>query len=140
MKTLTASLLSALFTIAAFAPSARAQSPDGPWIGAISVPGTELKIIVTFASRGDSLSATIDIPQQMAIGLPLRNVSWKPPRTHFELPAGPGLAVFDGAVSSDSVSGTFTQGGYVGTFRLERMSARCPLPPQKLRRRTRKRR
>ena len=97
-----------------------AQSPDGPWIGSISVAGTELNIMVTFASNGDSVSATIDIPQQMALGLALKNVSWKPPKTHFELPAGPGLAVFDGTIAGDSVAGTFTQAGFLGKFRLER--------------------
>jgi uncharacterized protein len=97
-----------------------AQSPDGPWIGSINVIGTELKIMVTFQTRGDSLTATIDIPQQMAIGLPLKNVSWRPPKAHFELPAGPGLAVFDGRIGKDSVNGVFTQAGFAGTFRLER--------------------
>ncbi len=130
MKTLRASLQAALFIIAAFAPVARAQSPDGPWVGAINVMGTELKIMVTFASKGDSLSATIDIPQQMAIGLPLRNISWRPPKAHFELPAGPGLAVFDGIVRGDSVNGSFMQAGYTGTFRLERgKDVRTMTPP-----------
>jgi len=92
--------------------------------------GMEMKIMVTFAAKGDSLSATIDIPQQMAIGLPLRNVSWRPPKTHFELPAGPGLAVFDGTVRGDSVNGSFMQSGYMGTFRLERgRDVRTMTPP-----------
>ncbi|HUI11247.1 MAG TPA: alpha/beta fold hydrolase [Bacteroidota bacterium] len=105
-----------LFSVA----SALAQSPDGPWLGEIRVMGTELGIMVTFASKGDSVSATIDIPQQMALGLALKNVSWKPPKAHFELPAGPGLAVFDGKVAGDSVTGMFTQAGIIGTFRLEK--------------------
>ena len=97
-----------------------AQSPDGPWVGSLSVIGSEINIMVTFTTKGDSVSATIDIPQQMALGLNLTNVSWKPPKTHFELPAGPGLAVFDGTIAGDSVNGVFTQAGFQGTFRLER--------------------
>ncbi|HTY60453.1 MAG TPA: alpha/beta fold hydrolase, partial [Bacteroidota bacterium] len=71
-----------------------------------------------------------DIPQQMAIGLPLRNVSWRPPKTHFELPAGPGLAVFDGRIAKDSVNGDFTQAGFAGTFRLERGKDVRTAPPE----------
>jgi len=116
--------------------SSYTQSPDGQWIGSISVMGAELNIMVTFVSRGDSVSATIDIPQQMALSLALTNVSWKPPKTHFELPAGPGLAVFDGTIAGDSVRGRFMQGGYEGSFRLERgrdvkktAAAPAPVPP-----------
>lgn len=117
MKPLRGTLLAFLLFVA---PLSLSQSPDGSWVGAISVLGTELKIMVTFATKGDSVSASIDIPQQMAIGLELRNVSWRPPKTHFELPAGPGLAVFDGTIGKDSINGDFTQAGITGTFRLER--------------------
>jgi pimeloyl-ACP methyl ester carboxylesterase len=125
--------LALLFALPA-PPRACSQSPDGPWIGAISVLGQELKIMVTFATKGDSVSATIDIPQQMAMGLQLRNVTWRPPKTHFELPAGPGLALFDGVISGDSIKGTFLQAGIPGTFRLEKgkdiRTAAPPAPPE----------
>jgi hypothetical protein len=98
-------VLPAILLASMFAPLSHSQTPAGVWVGAISVVGQELNIMVTFKQEGDSLSATIDIPQQMALGLPLRNVSWRPPKTHFELPAGPGLAVFDGTIKGDSVSG-----------------------------------
>ncbi len=134
MKTIPLLVSSLLILAVPASPSSRAQSPDGPWIGSISVGGTELKIMVTFLTKGDSLTATIDIPQQMAIGLALKNVSWRPPKTHFELPAGPGLAVFDGRIRKDSVDGEFTQAGFAGTFRLERgkdvsVQASAPGPP-----------
>ena len=121
-----------LLLVAPALPRARAQSPDGVWIGAISVLGQDLKIMVTFARTGDSVSATIDIPQQMGMGLRLRNVSWRPPKTHFELPAGAGLALFDGVISGDSIRGDFLQAGIPGTFRLERgkdIRAAAPAAP-----------
>jgi hypothetical protein len=131
MKPLRVPLLALALFIAPFASS---QSPDGPWVGSISVLGTELKIMVTFATKGDSVSASIDIPQQMALGLLLRNVSWRPPKTHFELPAGPGLAVFDGTIVKETINGEFTQAGISGTFRLERgkdvRAAAPPAPPE----------
>jgi hypothetical protein len=132
MKPLRRALVAVILLLPAFASVAWSQSPDGPWIGAISVLGTELKIMVTFTTKGDSVTATIDIPQQMAIGLALRNVSWRPPKTHFELPAGPGLAVFDGTIAKDSINGRFMQAGIPGTFRLERgkdVRAAAPVAP-----------
>lgn len=96
------------------------RAPQGLWTGSISIMGSELNILVTFTAKSDSISASIDIPQQMALGLPLKNVSWRPPRIHFELPAGPGLAVFDGTAWKDSMAGDFTQGGIRGTFTLRR--------------------
>ncbi len=123
------SILPTLLLALLFAPVSHSQTPGGVWVGAISVVGQELNIMVTFKQEGDSLSATIDIPQQMALGLPLRNVSWRPPKTHFELPAGPGLALFDGTIRGDSVSGDFFQGGITGTFRLERGKDVRTMPP-----------
>jgi pimeloyl-ACP methyl ester carboxylesterase len=48
---------------------------------------------------------------------------------HFELPAGPGLAVFEGTVEGDVMSGTFAQGPAKGTFEVKRGSALRPEPP-----------
>lgn len=50
-------------------------------------------------------------------------VRFDPPRVHSELPAGPGLAVFDGELGGDSIGGTFTQAGVAGTFWLRRAGA-----------------
>ncbi|KPK09045.1 MAG: hypothetical protein AMS20_01095 [Gemmatimonas sp. SG8_28] len=93
---------------------------QGRWEGAILVLGSELGIGVQFVKDADAWSATIDIPQQGAMGLPLRNVTVELPRVHFELMGGPGLAVFDGALTGDSIAGTFIQSGVEGTFHLAR--------------------
>jgi pimeloyl-ACP methyl ester carboxylesterase len=93
-------------------------APEGTWKGAIRIAGTELQIIVNFAGKDRDLSATIDIPQQMAKGLPLTNVLWQDPGVHFELQAGPGVAVFDGVRAADSIGGKFGQAGMSGTFYL----------------------
>jgi hypothetical protein len=95
--------------------------------------GTELSIAVEFAARDGALAATIDIPQQGAKGLPLKNVSHQPPRIRFDLPAGSTVATFDGERRGDEIAGSFTQGGAAGTFRLNRRAAapvrtEAPLP------------
>ncbi|MBE3071645.1 MAG: hypothetical protein IMZ67_01600 [Acidobacteria bacterium] len=101
----------------------------GRWEGYINVVGTRLAIIVNIADGGAGLRATIDIPQQAAAGLPLTNLRHEPPKVHFELPAGPGLAVFDGEMKGDTIAGTFEQAGVKGTFELKRAGAASALPP-----------
>lgn len=94
----------------------------GPWTGAIQILGSELKIAVTFTEDTGALAATIDIPQQGATGLKLVNVRREGPAVHFELQAGPGLAVFDGRLDAGMIKGDFTQAGVKGTFALARGS------------------
>jgi len=104
---------------------------QGVWDGTLAVPGADIQIIVKFlddpaaAGDGGSASATIDIPAQNAIGLPLSNVRATGADTgsevHFELAvAGPSL-VADGVIAADgTIAGTFTQGAASGEFSLER--------------------
>jgi dienelactone hydrolase len=95
------------------------SSIAGPWHGRIAVAGVSLGIVVVFTETPDSgLSATIDIPQQGARGLALRHVTRDEDRVRFELPAGPGPAVFDGRLADGRISGSFTQAGIAGTFTL----------------------
>ncbi len=103
-----------LFSLSSFAVSQ--QTIAGHWEGSISIAGQELLINVDMKASGDSLAATIDIPQQHAKGLTLRNVRYQHPVVHFELPAGPGLAVFDGARSDSAIAGKFSQAGMTGSF------------------------
>ena len=88
------------------------------WDGAIRIMGIELTIAVKFHTPAETPAATIDIPQQSAMGLPLTNISQELPRVHFELKAGPGLAVFEGTLQADSITGIFTQASQMGTFYL----------------------
>jgi len=91
-----------------------AQSvPVGNWQGAIEIGPTRLDINVHFKNSSE---ATIDIPQQGALGLALKNVKLGKQKVYFELPAGPGLAVFDGAMKNGEIRGSFTQGMAMGSF------------------------
>ncbi len=93
-------------------------APLGRWDGAIVVLGSELGMSVEFTMGDSGLTATMDIPQQSAKGLPLRQVRYAAPTVHFELLGGPGLAVFEGTLAGDSITGSFTQSGVTGTFYL----------------------
>ncbi len=65
----------------------------------------------------------MDIPPQNAAGLSLKNVSFESPMVHFELAAGPGLALLDGEMKGDSLKGIFMQAGVTGSFFLVRSEA-----------------
>jgi pimeloyl-ACP methyl ester carboxylesterase len=93
---------------------------DTTWHGNISLMGSKLGIIVEFWSQGGMSKGVIDIPEQGQSGLALTGVVFQNPRMHFELQAGPGLAVFEGIYYIDSISGTFTQAGMNGTFTLKK--------------------
>ena len=91
---------------------AGAQSPAaGQWEGAIKIMGQELAIVVQVAGDAAAPKATIDIPQQGAKGLGLVNVRINDQLVHFELPAGPGLATFDGVLRGDASRGPSRRAG-----------------------------
>ncbi len=100
----------------------------GPWEGTIDVAGVSLQMRVVFREAGGILTAAIDIPQQGASGLPLREVRIDGAAVHFVLPTGAAPAVFDGTVGPDGIAGTFTQGPATGTFSLKRVVAGPPPP------------
>jgi uncharacterized protein len=113
--------LSGLFLALVFSASITSQSLiDTTWTGAIDVIGTKIGLSVKFTTTGKTTSATMDIPEQGAMGLELEKVSFNNPKVHFELNASNGRAVFDGLYHDDSIGGTFTQSGVAGRFQLVR--------------------
>jgi CubicO group peptidase (beta-lactamase class C family) len=110
--------LAYLFPAGAYAQA----TPEGHWEGAIALPAAQLEIHVDLKQSG-GWQGTIDIPQQGAADLPLQAVRFEPPEVHFELQAGPGLAVFDGKLDGDKITGDFTQAGAKFAFSLERKAA-----------------
>jgi len=113
-------VLTGLGAGAAGAQEADLTAGDGLWSGALEILGQELGFGVRFHRDLEALRATMDIPAQGAHGLELVNVSATGSRVHFELRAGPGLAVWDGEIAGDVVEGEFTQGGARGVFRMKR--------------------
>ncbi len=111
--------------------SSAADRVDGRWDGAIQVMGGSLNISVEFRAAAEGVQATIDIPQQGARALALTAVRVDLPKVHFELPAGPGLAVFDGVLKDGAIQGSFKQGPAEGTFELKPATPEPP-PPYKV--------
>ncbi|MBU8912755.1 MAG: lysophospholipase [Spirochaetales bacterium] len=107
----------------------------GVWEGSLKVQGAEIDIAVKFlqdptvaAAAVDLRSvATMDIPVQMAYGLPLTNVSATGNSAgaaiHFELVTSGPTLVADGEITADAaISGVFSQGGASGEFALTRVA------------------
>jgi len=94
-------------------------SIDGLWEGAVTVQGAEIGFSVKFATLDGELTATMDIPSQMAYRLPLQNVSFDGSRVYFELDSPAGLATHEGTLAEGRITGAFKQGGAEGEFFLE---------------------
>ncbi|MDZ7683213.1 MAG: alpha/beta hydrolase [Fodinibius sp.] len=94
----------------------------GNWKGAIEIQGTELTIITHFSMADDSLTGTLDIPQQGAQGLPFKNISTiAPDSVYFDFFAGMGMAEFRGAFKNDTtIGGTFHQSGQSFPFEINK--------------------
>lgn len=89
-------LLSIVFVWALAWPVAARSSVEGRWIGGIQgghgVVAVDVRVSVTSAG----LSATMDIPEQGATGLPLRDIEVRGDRVRFGLPSGRGALWFEG--------------------------------------------
>jgi len=112
--------------LAGTAAVAAQNSLEGHWEGAIDLPGAALQIRADFKQADAAWQGTLDIPRQNAQGLPLQAVRVEASKVHFELQAGPGLAVFEGKLDVDKITGNFSQAGQTFPFTLERKPAATP--------------
>lgn len=84
----------------------------GVWEGTIEVQGTSLGVTIK-VSKGDdgALSATIDIPDQGAMDVPLDNVTFEDNTFKFDLLQANGS--YEGKLkeSGDDIEGAWSQGG-----------------------------
>lgn len=100
------------------------SSLDGQWEGEIEVMGQKIPIRLDLSGQG----GTIDFPTQGAKGIRLENFSAQGDVARFEVLPKPRTATFDGKVEGDTISGSFEQAGYKGTFTATRAEAEPPAP------------
>ena len=103
-----------------------APSLDGRWEGAIDVMSQKISILLNISGQG----GTVDFPSQSAADIRLENFSAQGNAVHFEVLPEPRTAVFDGKVEGDTMSGSFEQAGYKGTFSATRAAAAAPPPAE----------
>ena len=118
-------LVVALVALAGFAA---AQSADpkpflGDWKGTISIMGAELEIGLHFKlDEAKKITGTFDSITQGAMGLPLGAIEIKGKDATFVLSGVPGDPAFKGTIDAtgQKLSGEFSQGGYAGTFAVDK--------------------
>jgi len=116
--------------ILAFAAVAAAQAPDtkpyiGAWKGTLSIAGMELEIGLNFTlDEAKAIQGTFDSITQGAFGIKLGSFVIKDKTITFLIddPNVPGDPTFKGTLdeTGKKLAGDFTQGGYAGTFAVEK--------------------
>jgi hypothetical protein len=113
--------------ILALASLAVAQSSDakpflGAWKGTLSIAGQELEIGINLKlDEAQKVVGTFDSITQGAMGIPLSSIEIKGKGITMTMEI-PGDPVFKGTLddTGKKLSGDFTQGGYAGTFAVEK--------------------
>ena len=107
----------ALLFCGMFLPPSQATQPtlQGDWIGQIDFGKEWQRINFHFTSEQ---KGTLDLPQQGRKGLPLKKIVVDSSHLRIEWEGRSGLAIYDGQIKDDVISGEFTQGQSKGAIRL----------------------
>src|SRR5262249_46399855 len=97
------------------------QTIEGNWTGGIDSGKQWQTVNFYFTKEGETIKGTLDFPDQNRTGLGLNRVVFESPRIHLEWQGRTALAVFDGIVDADSISGEFVQGDRKAKFGLVRV-------------------
>ena len=96
-----------------------AQNIEGAWHGLIEIPGKPLKISFHIEKNANNLTATMDVPEQGAKGLPMNTVVFENKKLVMNLEMA-GI-VYEGIWENDEkIGGKFMQGGMVLNLDLSR--------------------
>jgi pimeloyl-ACP methyl ester carboxylesterase len=122
-----AGILIVFFLAVAFVQGLAAQAViDGHWEGTLIREGAKLPVSFDLMTSGKGLKATFNSPTQRATGIPIRNASFVSPKLHMELVGDATTIVFEGELSSDTITGQFRENEAKGTFLLQRAPAGLP--------------
>ena len=123
VKTIAVALgLLALVAVAA-AQSADPKPFFGAWKGTLNIAGTELEIGLNFTlDEAKTIQGTFDSITQGGFGIVLGAIEIKDKTISFVLSGVPGDPAFKGVLdeTGKKLAGDFTQGGYAGTFAVEK--------------------
>jgi len=87
-----------------------AQDISGKWNGVLKVEGTDLGLSINISSTGDGLSATIDVPEQGAKGIPVTSISYEDSVLKFDI-SHAGILYEATLDTENTFVGTFKQDG-----------------------------
>jgi len=122
--------VAAVLGVLAFVAVAAAQTPDtkpfiGAWKGTLSIAGMDLEMGLNFTlDEAKKIQGTFDSITQGAFGIKLGSIEIKDKTVTFTIddPNVPGDPTFKGTLdeTGKKLSGEFSQGGYSGTFAVEK--------------------
>jgi len=110
---------------------AKASDIDGAWLGTLEVGAIKLRVIFHIVNTEDGLVATLDSPDQNAMGLPTTKVTRDGASLKIEVKKIDG--VYEGKISADlnTIDGTWTQGGGSNPLVLKRVKDQAELQPRR---------
>ena len=109
MKTLTMVIMGAAMSIATHAA---AQDAVGDWSGTLDAGAAKLRIVVHIQhGEGDSLTGTLDSPDQGAFGIPLGAIALEGGRLTFAVPAVSGTYTAEWDEAAKGWRGSWSQSG-----------------------------
>lgn len=114
MKKATYFLLAILVTFSSFS-----QGITGQWNGVLKVQGMKLRLVFNISQSNDGYRATMDSPDQKAIGIPVSTTTYENGVIKLAIPAA--SISYEGVLSKDQVLiGTFQQGAMAVPMNLSR--------------------
>ncbi len=120
-----------LFAIASCAAllSGQPASFEGSWSGLLDVGMMKLHVGLNVKTQDGKTSATLDSPDQGALGIPIDSITLEQNRIQFSIKNL--TVVYDGALSAGGkIEGTFTQAGQKFPLAFERGKPEAPRRPQ----------
>ena len=113
-------LMIVLFTAFSFAQEAD-QKIEGSWLGTLNVQGTDLRLVFNITRSEDgTLTATMDSPDQGAMGHPMDDVRFEDGQWILELKRAGITYTAELSEDGQTLAGTFKQGGFTAPFDAKR--------------------
>lgn len=98
------------FLILSFTQLMKAQNINGQWHGNLEIQGMSLRVSFNFVQTGNNFSATMDIPQQGAKGIPMTMVAFEKNELFMSLKQA-GIEYKGVWKSEELIEGNFLQAG-----------------------------
>ncbi len=102
-----------------------ADDITGDWFGKLDIHGQQLRVVFHITAAGDSLTATLDSPDQGAAGLHVSSVSFD--NSILRIAYDAISMTYTGELKAGVIRGTFTQAGYDFPLDLQREAIEKPV-------------
>lgn len=101
-----------------------AQDITGQWNGVLEVQAIQLKLVFNVTENDNGYTATMDSPDQGALGIPVTNTTFENSKIKFEITNA--QIEYQGEVKADEIVGTFKQGRQEFPMNLSRNAIETP--------------